>query len=246
MPKFTITKFYWLLPFFLFFLQALYTIHSNTQIRWEEMELLRDNYWFAHHLVWLRGYDNFGGYATADFMNTVFGFHIFNFKHFRLFLALPSLYCAAFLLERFLGKKAAIMPLLTFGLSPTLLFFNTLQSVYGLDLQYFPILLYLAVTTCKNSFLELFKVAMLWLLAMFGWLSYPAMAFYVPVIAILFLKRLGNLRHLRNLGYLCCGFIAFVTPLVLSIAWITNKDMLFGGQNQHGGLLLSGGHPMLG
>lgn len=239
-----ITKLYWLIPFVLVLLQGIYTFNSNSQIRWEEMELLRDNYWFAHHLIWSSGYSSFGTYGTVNLVNSLFGFHLFNYKYFKLFFSLISLFCAAALLKRYLGVKPAIIPLLTFGLSPTLLFFNVLQAPYGIDLSYFPILLYLVLTNFKNNFLELAKLILFWMLLMWGWLSYPAVAFYIPVLAIIFLMKLRGRIKTFQAQVLAVSVVAFLIPLIFSVLWVQNRDSLFDFKQRHG-LFITGGTPII-
>lgn len=226
-------------------LQAIYTFASNNQIRWEETELLRDNFWFAHHLIYHSGNTNFGSYATADVINSLFGFHLFNFKYFKLFLDLISLFCVSLLLKRFLGVKTAIIPLLTFGLSPALLFFNSLQTPFGLDLQYFPILLYLILTTFKNISLELIKLTLFWTALMWSWLSYPTLIFYIPIFTIIFLIKLRNKTRAWQLQAILVSMVSFFIPLIFSISWIQNKELLFNFKEQHG-LLIAGGTLLIG
>ncbi len=240
MSRSIITKFYWLLPFFLVLLQVVYTLNSTTQIRYEETDQLRNNYWFAHHLIIQAGYTNFGGYGTVDIVNWLFGFHLWNYKYLKLFIALFSLFSAAILLRRYLGVKWATVVLLIFGLSPTMLFYNTLATVYAVDMQYFPILLLLVLTTFKNSFLELGKYAVLWMLMMWGWLSYPTMAFLVLPIGIFFIQTQGKTKKFRWLS-IAVALVAFVIPVISCVLWVHNRDQLFDSRGN--GIFLSGGAP---
>ena len=139
-----LTMLYWLTFTLLFMLQAKYTFSSLNQIRYEELaESVRNVYWLEHHLIYDGVSSNIGWYALVLLTYKIFGFMLFSGKYLRLLISLGSLFCLATLLKHYLGLKKALVPLITIGLSPTLLYFTTLQTTYGLDLQMLPICLFL-------------------------------------------------------------------------------------------------------
>ena len=76
--------------------------------------------------------------------------------------------------------------LVAVGLSPTMLYFNTLQTSYGVDLQMIPILLLLIYSMAANPVREdkargdAAKTATFWFITMVACLSYPVFVLYLP------------------------------------------------------------------
>lgn len=206
---------YWLVPLILWILQLIFTFNSFSQIRYEDYQY-KEVYFFARHLVWdPLGAGDLGFYGTMYLFNNFFGFQLFGFKIFRLALDLVSLFALAALLKKWLGEVQAIVPLLTIGLSPTFLFFNTLQVPYGIDLQYFPIVLFLILS--RSIFLG-------WFVAMLAWLSYASFIFYLPILMWASFGRISKAGRMRKI---LISLIAFILPFAIHVFYITNKDQLF-------------------
>ncbi len=137
-------RLYWGVVLFLFFVQLLYALNSQSQIRYEELaESVRNPYWIQNRLVYDGISSNIGWYATLTILYNIFGFSLFIAKFYRLVFHLVSLVCLALVIKKLIPVKKSWLSLLAIGLSPTFLYFNTLQTSYGLDLQYLPICLYL-------------------------------------------------------------------------------------------------------
>lgn len=196
-------KLFWLIPLAIFFVQLLFTLSSNHQIRNEEaVASIREVWWFHERLLYQPANSNIGWYGAMSLIYSIFGFDLFWGKIYRLVLQFISLYALAYLLKKYLGEKLAWLPLITIGLSPTLLFWNTINNPYGLDLQFLPIVLFCLVSPIRPINL------LGWFLAMFAWISFPTFVFYLPALIFLHLRR----------GVLA-GLGAFLAPLVAFIIY---------------------------
>lgn len=252
MKENTFAKLYFTIPLVLFLLQAVYTFNSFGQIRIEELlESVRSVWWFQNRLVFNGAFSNFGWYAPLALIYNVFGFSLSAAKYLRLVIALVSLFCLASVLKKYFGVKRSWLPLLTIGLSPTLLYFNVLQVQYGIDLQFFPICLWFATGLTFNKNSQILGQILLWTLAMIAWMAYPAFIYYLPVLAFIHayklwnssnyqslrssssvartagLKLLKKLRYPKLLNYLAIAVISFLLPLILSVLYIQNRDLLW-------------------
>lgn len=219
------TKLYWLIPLILAVVQLIFTINSQSQIRYEELaEGIRNPFWLENRLIYDGTSSNIGWYGSLLIVYKIFGFGLFHAKYFRLFLHLLSLLCLAALLRRFLGQKLATLPLLVIGLSPSLLFLNTLETSYGIDLQYFPITLFLMVNQLN------WVRALGWAVAMLAWTSYPPFILYLPVLFFVAIRK--NL--LLNL-------VSFLAPLLIAFIYVQNRQILFFDPKLNSGLFRGAG-----
>lgn len=227
---------YGCLPFVLLALQALFTSRSSGQILYEELaESVRNPYWVHHGFVYDPTSSNVGWYGTLLAIYRSFGFALDAGRWFRLGLQLPSLLCLAWLLQRQLGRRAAWVPLVAFGLSPSLFFFNGSLTSLGIDLQYAPIVFALlaSLDAARPSGSALTGCAA-WALAMLAWMSYPTFAFYLPALALL------HGWKLRSLGpgvgrCLAAAAAGFLLPLASAFAFIENRAVLAAGIFRGGG-----------
>lgn len=221
---------YWSLPVVLLIFQAVFTVNSINQIREEELvESVRNVWWFQNHLVTSGAYSNLGWYAVLAVVYNIFGFSLHTAKFVKLAIVLASFFSLAAVLKKFLGVGRAWLPLLTIGLSPTLLYFGTLQVPMLLDVNLFLICLYLAVTIDFKSSYNPFKSALLWFVTMLGWLIYPAFLYFLPIIfTIYFFKLVNYFGHdtkaiVKNVLF---SFFAFCAPLVVAALYIQNRGLL--------------------
>ncbi len=220
--------FYLSLPFILSFLQALFTFNSLNQIRYEELaESVRNVFWLQNRTIYDGVSSNVGWYGTLLLLYKIFGFHLFLGKVFRLLLHFASLFCLALLLKKYMGAKKALVPLLTIGLSPTLLYFNIIQTSFGLDLQYIPIALYLSASIdFKKNWKNVTKCILLGVITMVAWMSYPTFFFYLPALAILFLIRLKSRESSDGIWNTLIVGVAFLLPLIIMLLWLKNPSSL--------------------
>lgn len=222
------------LPLLLFIAQSIFTTASMTQIRWEEAgTALRKPYWVAHREINSGIDSNIGFDLVLNAVYSLIGIDLFTAKYVRLIIQFISLFSLAFLLRKYLGEKWAIVPLLTIGLSPTLLFFVSFQQQYGFDLQYLPITLALLV----NRFTLLQFLG--WATAAVAWMSYPTFGFYLP--ALVFVHLGGVKARLAKRVHLPGVLLSFLLPLVLGFVWIQNRQLLIFDPSTETGIFRGGG-----
>lgn len=239
---------YWLLPLFLIIPQTIYTFHSMNQIRMEEViESFRSVWFFENRLVWNGSYSNLGWAALQGLAYQLFGFHFFLAKYLKLFLELISFFCLAAVLKKYLGVKSAWLPLFVISLSPTFLYFNSLQMSHGTDISFFIICLYLFSTLNfkKPKVVLILKQVLISALAMFAWLVYGGFIFYLVILALIYLyklfiqnRELSNSFKLKNLMLMLLGFLL---PLYFFYSYIENKQVLINDPLSHKGIFRSYG-----
>lgn len=201
----------------LFLAQVLFTVNSFSQIHYEEVaNSVRNPFWLSQRTVYGGASSNIGWDGLLAIGYSLFGFSLFAGKYLRLVLQLISLFSLAALLKKYLGAKLATVPLLVIGLSPTLLFFNTLSAQYAVDLSFLPIVLYLL--TSKVKLLRIFS----WTVSMVAWMAFPPFIFYLPALGAIYLKK--GLKISRELFF---SILAFLFPLVAAFMYVENKQSLF-------------------
>ncbi len=221
--------FFWTLPIFVILAQALFTLNSFSQIRYEELaDSVRNVFWLQKGLVYDGSSSSIGWYGILLVAYNLFGFALNSAKIVRLLLAAISIICLFLILKKYLGKNFWL-PFLTIGLSPSLLFFNTLQTPHGIDFLFFPIVLYLINAGSWIS-------ALGWGLAMWAWISYPTFIFYLPALFIIYLWT--KKYSFKNL---IISLIAFVTPLVGMFIFIKNRTLLLIDPKLQSGLFRGAG-----
>lgn len=230
-----------LIPLLLFGAQFLFTTTSTAQLRWEETGTgIRKPYWFARREINSGIDSNIGFDGILAVTYTIFGVDLFTGKYLRLALQLISLFSLAFLLRKYLGEKLSLVPLITIGLSPTLLFFVSFQQQYGFDLQYLPIILALLSTINFDvRWFDFLKQFLLWSLAMIAWMSYPTVIFILPAIFLLYFLKLKNCKS--KLVNIAVALFSFLWPLVLGFIWIQNRKLLIFDPATETGIFRGGG-----
>ena len=244
-------RLYWLFPALLLGLQAVYTFRSTHQILYEElMESVRNVYLLQHRVVFNGTSSNIGWYGILLLVYNTLGFGLHTATFVRLAIDVASILCLAALLRKWMGARRALVPLVTMGLSPVFLYFNTLQAQYGLDLQLFPICLYLLERLrLEGRSAAVVTQAALWGLAMVACMSYPVFVLYLPVLGILYLRKVGRGLKERGVGTaaldLLVSAVAFIAPLVAGFLYVRNRDLLVYDPATGTGLFRGGGplHP---
>lgn len=223
---------FWLIPILLFLAQLLFTLNSQTQIRYEELaESVRNPFWLQNRLIYDGVSSNIGWYGTLLGIYNLVGFDLHTAKIFRLVLFFFSLLCLGLVLRRFLGNKKAVVPLLVIGLSPTLLYYNTLQASHGVDLAYFPIVLYLIL---QKSYIQ----PLGWVVAMIAWMSYPTFIFYLPALLWVNFREVGGVGKVREIGV---NLIAFLIPLLVGFLFVKNRAQLLSDPESGSGIFRGAG-----
>lgn len=221
---------YWFIPVFLFSVQVVYTLNSFNQIRTEELVTsIRSVWWFQHRLVFNGAFSDLGWYGPLNIIYNLFGFDLYTAKYVRLVIAAVSLFCLAAVLKRLVGIRYAWLPLLIMGLSPSLLYFNVLQVQYGLDLQLFPICLYLVLILDFKSAKALPVQAGLALLSMLAWMAYPVFMYYLPVLGIIYFYKLRKQLKKRKewSRHIAVSVSAFLVLPLAAIIYIKNRELLW-------------------
>jgi len=240
---------FWLVPLALAAVQLWVTNAGLHQIRYEELaEAVRSVWWLDQRVVYDGVYTNVGWYGTLLVVYKLFGFSIFTAKYVRLGLHVVGLYCIASVLRRAMSPGAAIVPLVLIGLSPTLLYFDSVQTSYAMDVSYAAICLWLIVSIDfaspgRGDYGKAFAGG---LVAMIAAMSYPAFAFYVPslaIVAIWLTTRAGRPVVSRATGGLFAAEIAgLVLPLVAVFLFVRNSPLLVFDPETQAGLFRAGGH----
>src|SRR5262245_5652325 len=226
----------------LFAAQAAFTFAGLERMWYEELaDFVRSPFWFSHRLVYDGASANVAWSGLLVLTYKAFGFSPYASKYLRLALQVPYLVCSALLLLRWLGPRRAWLPLIAIGLSPTALYFNSV--CYGIDLQLFPIVVWLIVRASDERGLAPFLQFAIGCVAMFACLSYPAFLMYVPVLLAFYLWT----RRRRPVGELIAALavvaIGFLTPLVAAYAYLQNRSaFLFDPSVGGAGVFRGGGN----
>jgi len=241
---------YWPIILGLWLVQAYYSLISTNQIRFEELsESVRNVFWLQNGAIYDGLSSNIGWYSILLAVYNLFGFHLHTAKILRLGLHLISLLSISSLLKKYLGVKKAWLPLITIGLSPTLLFFNLLQAGYGLDLQYFPICLWLVITLDFSKPKQaMVKQIGLWFLSMLASMSYPTFLLYLPILGLIYLSKLIKAKNDKStyliIKHTLISVISFFAPLFIGLSLLKDISIsiLFNDpQTNNSGIFRGGG-----
>jgi hypothetical protein len=208
-------------------LQGLYLSPSLSQIRPEELsESIQRSLWLDHGQFIPGTSVLIGFYLPLQILYHIFGFSFWVLKLFRFGLQIVSLICLAKLLKKHL------VPLITIGLSPTILFFNTLGVPYGIELQYLPILIYLLLQ--ESLLAQILFVVFLVLAAT----SYSGFISLIPPLGLLYLLKSPYFKKHHVKGILISVLIAVLTVGILVFQIQDKQSILFA---KKGGLLSGAG-----
>ena len=242
---------YWISPFVLWLVQVAFTQNSNSQIRYEELaDSIRNVFWLSEHKVYDGVSNGVGWYGSLLVVYNLFGFSLFTAKYVRLVLALISLICLAWVLFKYLKPQKALLPILTIGLSPSLLFLNSTQTEYALDLQLLPIYLCLILSLNfkdKKWWWTSIKLSLFLALLMLGAVSYPTFVYYIPVFFILlgvsFRQQLGKVFIRSILRYSVLMITAFSAPLIAIFSYLNpqSRELLYFDSVTNGGIFRGAG-----
>jgi hypothetical protein len=224
--------FYWFIPLILFLFQLIFTYNSMNQIRYEELaESVRNVFWLNNRLIYDGISSNIGWYGTLLFIYKLFGFSLNSAKVYRLLVHFISLVCIAAIFKKYFGVKKSIVPLITVGISPTLLYFNILQTSYGIDLQYLPISVFFLLLIRRNSSkITFLPDIFFWSFNMIAWMSYPTYLYYLPVLISMYFLILMK-QYKKNIQMVITksviSVIAFILPLFFGYLYLSNRNILF-------------------
>lgn len=249
-PSAVWTFVYWVLPVILTGVLARLDVISMQGIRYEELaESVRNVYWLQHRLIYDGVYSNVGWYGTLLLCYKIFGFSLFQAKFVRLAIHLVGLFAVAALLTQAMSVRAATLPLILVGLSPSWLYFETLQTSFGLDLAYAAMCLWLIESIRpQRDWAQLAKSAACGALAMVAAMSYPVFLLYLPSLFLLSVWRWR--RRLRDEAgppwrwlswHAAAGIIGAALPLTAALLFVRNPQALILDPATHAGLFRGGG-----
>ncbi|NCN82824.1 MAG: hypothetical protein GW947_02545 [Candidatus Pacebacteria bacterium] len=239
--RFAITKswlLYILLYIGIFSLQTLYTLQTTHFITHEELaESIRNVWWLQNHGIYDGISSNVGWYTTVQLWYNLFGFSLFMGKAIRLALFAIGLFCSFDLLLKYLGKKLAWLPLVLFGLSPTLLYFTTLQTSFGIDVPYFIIVIWLFLKSLVSQ-KPLFAIVLGFVLSLAA-LSYPSFLLYLPSLAVISIVGIRKKKlPAKRLALIVLGAIL---PVVFILLYLNEPNKLLFDHNVNSGIFRGGG-----
>jgi len=194
-------------------------------------------FWLDQRLVYDGVYSNVGWYGTLLIVYKIFGFGLFTAKKVRLLLHLAGLYAAVLILRRAFSPRQAIVPLLVLGLSPALIYFDTLQTSYGVDVWYGAICLalVLSIRPVSATRADRLKAAAAGVVAMVAAMSYPVFVLYLPSFVLIARQRQLDRRAIW------LGVAGAAAPLFLALAWIQSRALLLFDPDTQAGLFRGGG-----
>lgn len=237
---------YTFLIILLFFAQLLFSLKSMNQMRYEELyESVRNVFWLDEHTVYDGTSSNIGWYGTLLLTYKIFGFEIHTAKYVRLAIHI-LLFCVplTILLIRYLGRSLAWLPLLIIGLSPTLLYFNTLQTSYGMDLQYVPICILLALSINPDNRLTAMTLsAILGCISMIAAMTFPPFVLYLPFLGTLvFLNLSSEKATVKSVSAIAASMLlAFLLPLFTAFVYLKDFALLLKDPFSGDGIFRGGG-----
>lgn len=238
MQEFMLKYLYWAVPLIIITVQANYTLHSFNQIRFEEILDIRSVYWFSHGYVHNGVMSFVSWYGFCALIYKIFGFSLYSAKFIKIALVAISLFCLAAFLKRIFGDKAAVLPLLAFGLSPSFIYFNMLSISHGIDLLLLPVCLYLfSKIDFKNFRKSLVFNFFFWVLLMLIWIAYPTLVFFIPMCVILYFYslvttvKINKLILVKNVVFVLSSFLL---PLILLFLYTKNRELLIADPDARG------------
>jgi hypothetical protein len=152
----------------------------------EVAESIRNPFWLDQHTIYDGASSNIGWYGVCLVSYKLFGFSLAQAKLVRLVLHAISWACLLKLLRQALPGRGYILPALAIALSPTLLYFNTLQAQFAADLQYAPIVLWcLLHVSPKRPLRSTAMYTLAGIVTMLAAMSYPSVLVYLPFVLAL-------------------------------------------------------------
>jgi hypothetical protein len=232
----------------LFVAQAAYTIGGLERLGYEELaEGIRNPFWLDHRLVYDGVSSNVGWYGLLLLVYKVAGFSAYAAKYVRLALHALFLACSAVLLKRWLGLPRAFLPVAAIGLSPTVLYFNNLETSHGTDIQLSAVVLFLIASIAERPPQGRVRRALLaaaaGAVAMLACLMFPGFLVYVPLmlIAHLWMARRSDsqARAANDVTWMTAGFCV---PFAVAVLFVRNRAaLLFDVESGGAGVFRGGG-----
>ncbi|MDA1079252.1 MAG: hypothetical protein O2840_01015 [bacterium] len=219
-------------------LQVIFTMLSSAFITHEELaESVRNVWWLHNNNIYDGISSNVGWYMSVLAAYNLFGFSLFMGKAVKLVIFAMGLTCAFDLSLKYVGRKFAWVPLILFGLSPSLLYFNTLQTSFAIDVPFFFISVWLLERfSTSNRVIILLLFGFVLTLAS---LSYPAFILYLPVLGILFVHSILTYKSKRiAIATLTLGLLL---PVLFLLLYLKEPSRLLFDPQVNSGVFRGGG-----
>jgi hypothetical protein len=197
--------------------------------------------WFTERTIYDGTNCNLGWYALVAARQALLGFDLLGGRQLRLVLLVAGLLAAHGLLRRRCTPWVAALLVVLYGLSPSLLYFNTLQTEYGLDLTMLPIIGW-ALAAARQGALG--WTALAGAFAMAGCLCYPVFLFYLP--GLLWWQLAIWRSHEVRAGWpiWIAGIGGMALPLLAMIFWLEEPARWFHDARTQSGAFRGGGVPV--
>ena len=239
----------WITVGALAWVQWLVSSASAHQIRYEELaESVRNVFWLDERLVYDGISSNVGWYGLLLLTYKLFGFSLISAKVVRLGLHTAALSAIALLIRRRIPGLAAIVPLAVVGLSPAVLYFNSLQTSFGVDISYAAVALLLVISVRAEAprRLDLVKSFGAGMVVAIAAMSYPTFLAYVPSLVLVWLWatrwRAGTRFSARWQALHGAAWLAGIAAPVAFFAWfLSTPGLLIHDAVTGAGLFRGGG-----
>lgn len=235
---------FWIFPALVGLIQLFYISGSTTQIRYEELaESVRNVYWLDLGTIYDGVSSNVGWFGLLLMFYKVFGFSLFTAKFIKLFLFILSIFCLLVILKKFFDYRSALIVLLAVSLSPTILFFNILQTSYGVDFHFFIYSVFcLFLVARKKIFFSLILIFLSFVFAMVGWMSYPTFIYFLPLIFGLFIYKISSIKKIyQKVLVFVFGLLSFLSPLIIMLLYLKDPLLLLFDQKKNSGIFRGAG-----
>jgi hypothetical protein len=223
--------------------QIVLTRASTSRIWYEELaESVRNVYWLADRAVYDGMSSNVGWYGLLLLVYRTSGFSLHAAKIVRLVLAGVSLACAIDLLVRMTDGRRAIVPALAFTLSPMLLYFNTFQTSYGVDLQLAPIVAWFgAAARFDDSSRDRARHALIGAIVGIGALMWPVLLLYVPAFIVYAIARVRASSRPAPVAAWSIAAAAALAPFAAALVYLRTRGIWLNDASVHSGVFRGGG-----
>lgn len=240
-----LTILFWGTVFIVTIIQYMFVRNSNWRIGYEELaESIRNPYLFANRYVYDGVSSNVGWYAFLSGTYRIFGFQVFLAKYVRFAFTVLSLFCLALSVRKWLKPWPGLAVLLTVGLSPTLLYFNTLAIHFGIDLMVMPVVFCIGTIFLRREgrFTALLTLPYFLVLTVLITV-YPVFVFYLPAAVIFPVTGFmaGSRRHVSPVISIGGLILGVSVPWVLLSQWLRNAQLLWYDPATGGGVMRGGG-----
>ena len=223
--------------------QIVLTRASTSRIWYEELaESVRNVYWLADRAVYDGMSSNVGWYGLLLLVYRTTGFSLHAAKIVRLVLAGVSLACVIDLLVCMTDGRRAIVPALAFTLSPVLLYFNTFQTSYGVDLQLAPIIAWLgAAARFDDSSRDRVLHALIGAIVGVGALMWPVLLLYIPAFVVYAIARVrASSRPAPVMAWSIATAFA-IAPFAAALVFLRTRGIWLNDPSVHSGVFRGGG-----